>query len=514
MKLLVAFILFLFTAEITIGQDSTISQAVKSNRSKSIYPLIKAKAPSYPLMTAYLIQKYASDGDPLAQHELGLRYLLGKGFSKDTAKAIRWIKMASDKNLTAAKYNYSIMLENGIGVEWNPFEAFSNVKFAAENGMPEAQFFYGVFFTDNLVVNRNYNEAYNWFNKAASANFEPALKAKKQMEESGLVVTNSASDGQQGNKQYQADSSVIGSSALFNPEYELDFFEFEKTLDSGKTDLSKIYNQDFNKLKENLGVNEIPATQLQDSSGQSLVKFAAEQGSPEGLLIVGKDYEQGVSFDENITKAVESFIKAYRLGSIKALQNILKIAKTEEFYNQLQREVNSNIPAAMYVWAGLTALGIDYQLTNEQALELLEKAAEQNHINAIIEKGLCYYNGTLVEKNRDRALEYWQKASALGSSEARIRIAFMILLDNRNEDEYKKALRTLLDATAQGSVLAQTALAYCYENGIFVKKDKATAARLYRSASHRGSEVAYNSLRRMYDGIRPDAEEFIIVDQI
>ena len=65
-------------------------------------------------------------------------------------------------------------------------------------------------------------------------------------------------------------------------------------------------------------------------------------------------------------------------------------------------------------------------------------------------------------------------------------------------------------AANQGSVLAQAALAYCYENGIGVDKRKSMAARLYRQAAYRGNENAYNSLKRMYDEIRPDDEEFEI----
>ena len=62
----------------------------------------------------------------------------------------------------------------------------------------------------------------------------------------------------------------------------------------------------------------------------------------------------------------------------------------------------------------------------------------------------------------------------------------------------------------KGSVLAEAALAYCYEKGIGVNQNKARAARLYRQAAQRGNEAAYNSLRNMYDEIRPDEEEFQI----
>jgi hypothetical protein len=494
------------------AQDSTISQAYKSSRADNIYPLIKAKAPSYPLMTAYLLQKYASQGDPFAQHEIGLRHLLGKGFPKDTLKAVEFIKKAAEKNLTAAIYNYSIMLENGIGTEWNPFSAFKQVKVAAENGMPEAQFFYGIFFTDNLVVNRNYPEAYKWFSKAAGQNLEPAVEAKKKMEESGLIIL-TENESVNGEEQARIDSSVAGSSTIFDPKFELDFFNFDAEDVSSKENLSKIYEKNFSEIKSSLGISEITdSTLLPDTSGRALVEYAAERGSPEGLLILAKDYELGISKNKNLTKAVQSYIKAYRLGSMKAVEHILKNIREENFFGELKKETEAHNPDAMYVWAGLIAMGFDYQLTNEQALDLLENAVKLNHIYSLIEKGLCYYTGTLVEKDKNKAYEYWQRASKLGSSEAAIRLAFSSLVDDKTVNTGMN-IELLESAANEGSVLAQSALGFCYENAIGLKVDKAEATRYYRSAANRGSEVAYNSLKRMYDEIRPVDKEFVIYEE-
>ncbi|MBU1096183.1 MAG: sel1 repeat family protein [Bacteroidetes bacterium] len=512
MKFRIITIILLLLSSLIIAQDSTKSQAFKNNKANNIYPLIKPKAPTYPLMAGYILQKYASEEDPLAQHELGLRHLLGNGFAKDTVKAVYWIKKAVDKNLTAAKYNYAIMLDNGIGVPWNPFEAFINVKYAAENGMPEAQFFYGVFFTDNLVINRNYNEAFKWFSKAAELNYKPAIDAKKRMEESGLIVL-SNDETSTGIAVAKIDSSVVGSSAIFNPDFELNFFDFENTDNPKEENLKKIYEKNFDELKTSLGLNSsVPASALKDSSGQALVEFAAEMGSPEGLLILAKDYEKGITKKANSTLAMENYIKAYRLGAMKAVEYIFKIIRTNNFFVKLKKETDKNNTDAMFAWAALTALGFDYQLTAEQALSLLTKAAQKNHINSLLELGLCYYNGTLVNKNKDKAYEFWNKAAALGSSEAKVRLALSNLMEKNENSDYNSDIHNLKEALEQGSVLAQTALGYCYENGFGVNKEKAQAAKLYRSAANRGSEAAYNSLKRIYNQLRPNDEEFIIYD--
>ncbi len=512
MKVKYILLITIFLTSTFFAQDSTKSQAYKSTRADNIYPLIKVKAPSYPLMTAYILQRYAAEGDPFALHEMGLRFLLGKGFPKDTIKAVQYIQRAADKNLTAAVYNYAIMMENGIGTDWNPFNAFKNAEYAAENGMHEAQFFYGIFFTDNLVVNRDYNEAYKWFSKAAEADYQPAIDAKKKMEENGLIVL-ADSSGKIDLAFSEVDSTSEGSSAIFNPDFELDFFDFESGDETSVEKLRKLYKQNYSELKSSLGINKITdSSQVMDTSGSSLVEFAAMKGSPEGLMILAKDYELGISRKKDLVKSVQSYIKAYRLGAMKAVEYILKHTRDEKFFDLLKKEADANNPDAMYVWAGLTALGFDYSLSSEQALDLLDRAGNLDHSYSLIEEGLCYYNGTLVEKDREKAYSYWERASKLGSAEAAIRLAFASLIQNP-ELNREENISFLTKTANEGAVLAQSALGYCYENGIGLKQNKSKASRFYRSAANRGSEVAYNSLKRMYDAIRPEDEQFVIFEQ-
>ena len=519
MRIIFFSFLFLIVGSLTAqNQDTTISKAIKQkwpyNHS---YPLLQPKYQTYPLMTAYILQNKANDEDPFAQHELGLRYLTGQGMPKDTTRAIYWIQQAVKRNLTVAWFNYAIMLNNGIGVDWNPFEAYKYFKSAAKNGMPEAQFVYGIYLTDNLVVNRNFSEAYYWVKKSADQNFKPAKETIKDFQKMGIELPEKSHEADEtinSSPQAMITSEPNSQAAIWGKDWELDFINLEKDSVS-KNDTKKYLNMILEKnnkdLKAMLGVNKFADTiKSSDTTGIGLINYAVGKGSPEALVISARAFQEGIFVEQNNIKAAVNYIHAFRLGSRKAAEYLIKLSQDKSFYSLLKRESDNENPNAMYVWAGLTALGLDYKLTDEQALKLLKKGVKLKHVYSIIETGLCYYSGTLVKQNKDLALEYWNIASELGSLEAKVRIAFAKI---QQGDSNKKHVEILEKASEEGSVSAQAALAYCYEKGLNVKQNKAEAANFYRKAAHRGSQAAFNSLRSMYDQLRPIDGDFQIYEE-
>ena len=494
------------------AQDSTISKAFKASAPKTNEPLGKPQQGKYPLMAGYLLVKQANAGDPYAEHELGIRYLMGKGFAADTIRALEWIQKAVRANLVTAKFNYGLMLLNETGVNWNPYEAYKQFEFAADKGMPQAQFMYGLFLLDNLVVNRDYTKAYKFFTRSSKGGFKPADEVLAQMKKMNLAVDESG-DNTESDKnalQYLADQSL-----LMNNNWELDSFEFDSdSADSDDTEslLAKVLSEDREKLKQHLGISTVSdSSKLTDTSALGLVKFAAESGSPEALLLYAKGLEKGIGAGENKLESALNYIRAVRLGSFKAAQYLFEITKDSTFFQLLKSEIVAGNPDAMYIWAGLAAQGFDYRINGEQALDFLRKAADMNHTDALIELGLTYYSGNVVEKDKKAAFEYWQKASALGSSEAKVRLVFTSLLEG-DRDKCNLKITSLKTAADEGSVLAQAALGYAYENGACVKMNKAAAVDYYRRASNRGNEAAYNSMKKMYDSIRPDDAVFQILE--
>ena len=157
-----------------IAQVTTKSLAFKNNRPYSNNPYFYQPDLSYQLLQQFKLVQIANSGDPLAQHELGLRLLTGEGIAADTVTAVYWIKKAASQKLTSALYNYGIMLINGWGTDWNPFAAYDNFLLAAQSGMKEAQ--YIIEYIKKKIISKN---AVFW-----SVGYEIALKnykAVKQM---------------------------------------------------------------------------------------------------------------------------------------------------------------------------------------------------------------------------------------------------------------------------------------------------------------------------------------------
>ena len=508
-RYITAFLLLLSIA--SFGQDSTRSEAFKDNQPRRRSAL-GVRYPSYSLIVGYLLVTEANRGDPFAQHELGIRYLLGSGFPADTVKAIYWLRKAADQNLPAARFNYGILLYNGIGVPWNPFDAFQNFKSAGMAGLPEAQFATGLLYTDNLALNRDMNKAYHFFKLSADASYKPAKEALLQMVKNGFTPPTDSLTKSEVEKSL---AKKFDDAPLINPNWDLDFYDFDMNKDrTTKTskDITELLNRKPDELKRYFGLDELtPASMPKDSSGRGLLTFAAESGSPEALLIFARSYEEGAITEKNLVLAAVYYMRAYRLGSNKAGQHLYQMIESKEFESLLTQRVAHNDPDAMYAWAGISALGFQSKISDEQALEFLKKAVEKKHVPSMIEIGLLYSSGKLVKKDQAKAIEYWTMAKNLGSKEAAVRIALSSIMDSTSKNVIAD-INVLKQIADEGSVFAQTALGFCYEKGTGVKENKALAVKFYRKAAQRGNEAAYNSLKRMHDEIRPYDDEYKIYE--
>jgi TPR repeat protein len=495
------------------AQDTTKSLAFKKNKQYRNSPFFYQPDLSYQLLQQFKLIQEANAGDPRAQHELGMRMLLGEGMVPDTVQAVYWVRKAASQGMISAIYNYGVLLINGWGVEWNPFEAYKNFYKAAQNGMAQAQYIIGILQTDNLVVPKDLNRAYIWTKKAYENGFEPAKEVVDALSEY-VDEQNISIDDSLNNDIFNYED--IHNEGSFESSIGLVFLDFDAINDTIKviTDrmlIKDLANCGINYILDSLNISlDSNLGDLEDNKQLSKLKELAEAGSPEALTILGRLYETGNSFNQNLILAAEYYIRAIRLDSPKSPVLLWNLLQKDNFYSALKSASDKADPIAQFVWYGLHILSYDYRITEFDALNFLEMSANNNHIPAIIELGLNHYSGRFVTESKISGISIWQIGENLGSLEASVRIASAKVFDQFGLFNPEKLVNFLVEASTKGSILSEVALASAYENGIGVKRNVATAVKHYRNASLRGSQFAYKQLQRIHDSLRPAEKEFVI----
>lgn len=506
-------ILFILAVAISsFAQDTTRSLAFKKNNLIRSSPFYYQPDLSYQLLQQFKLVQEANAGDPRAQHELGMRLLLGEGMSPDTLQAVFWIRKAASQGMISAVYNYGVLLVNGWGVEWNPFEAYKNFRKAAQSGMAQAQFIVGILHTDDLIVPRDLNKAYAWTKRAYENGFEPAEEVVIALTEHVDLNTISLDDSTLTQLEFAnvpVETSIESALGLVF----LDFDAINDTTENEITDQILIKDLSFCGVKNILDTMELTKDSdlsLLEKPKLSILQKLAESGSPEALTILGRLYETSILVDKNLIRAAEYYIRAIRLDSPRAPLLLWNLIKSNGFYTLLRNASEQNDPAAQFVWYGLHILSYDQRITEFDALRFLEMAANNNHIPAIIELGLNHYTGRYVTESKINGISIWQIGEKYGSLEASVRIASARVFDQFGLINTEKLLDFLNDASSNGSVLSEVALGSAYENGVGVKRNLAKAVKHYKNAAQRGSQFAFNQLKRIYDSLRPAEPEFVI----
>ena len=494
----------------TFAQDTTSSLAFKNNRPRrNINPFYHPDL-AYQMWQQFKLLQEANGGDPFAMHELGIRYLLGEGSIADTAKAAYWIGKAAEKGLTAAEYNYAILLNNGWGVKWNPFKAYEYFKNAAYAGMPQAEYVYGILNTNDFIGKRNWDSAYTWVKRASddgNANAKEIVKELKKRVSPGYF--DSTKTNSPGNKSKYAESDE---ETRIASNLGLVFIDFSASSDSvpvitDKQIITSIWLNGSEALNDSLGIKNKDDSLLTklNAEGIPYLTQSAETGNPEALTLLGRFYQKGIFFKKDILTASKYYLRASRLDSPIAPEILWYMIKNANYFTNLKKLVDENNSDAMYVWYELYIQGFDKQFTEEDALNLLNTAANSNNIQAIVELGFSFFTGKFVKTDKQKAISLWETAQKLGSVEASVRIATAKLLGQVNSDnlDTTKYLNILQVADNLGSVLAQVSLAYCYEHGIGLNKNTPDAVKLYRLATQRGNRYAYDQLKKMYNAVRP-----------
>lgn len=128
----------------------------------------------------------------------------------------------------------------------------------------------------------------------------------------------------------------------------------------------------------------------------------------------------------------------------------------------------------------------------------LKVLADNNHAKSMTVVGLLYERGLGVEKDLDKAAQYYSKAAARGLPEAESRMGHLLLdSETKVQKQTKSATYWIQKAANHGVSEAQATLGKLYYQGNHLPVKNSQAARWLRKAADQGHDEA----QRMLDEI-------------
>jgi TPR repeat protein len=136
-----------------------------------------------------LIMPLSTQGNAVAQYDLGLMYANGRGVSQDDKQAVKWFRLAAAKGVVAAQDSLGLMYANGRGVPKDYNEAIKWLRLAAAKGVVAAQDSLGWMYANGQGVPKDYNEAIKWYRLSAAQGNAIAQNALGEMYAIGRGVS-------------------------------------------------------------------------------------------------------------------------------------------------------------------------------------------------------------------------------------------------------------------------------------------------------------------------------------
>lgn len=133
-------------------------------------------------------QQASSRGDLIADYDLALMYMYGKGIPVDYTKAHSLFKQAADQGMANALNQLGVMAFYGLGQERNNEEALSFYKKAAALGNSSALYTLGLFSETGVTTKINFQDAVKYYQASAQQGNEKAMLALARMYHHGLGV--------------------------------------------------------------------------------------------------------------------------------------------------------------------------------------------------------------------------------------------------------------------------------------------------------------------------------------
>ena len=382
----------------------------------------------------------AKKGDPNAQVEIGNCYFNGMGVAQDYVQAHQWYKKAAAKNNAAAQYNIGMLYNYGHGVKQNYEKAVAWYTKSAQQGYAMAQYNLGCCYLYGHGIDQNQQQALYWFKKGSEQNYAMATYNAAMCYYNGWGTDK-------------------------NPTMAVEYFQKAADADHAASQL-------------NLGVCYKTGYGVQRDDAKAVYWYqkSADQGETIAMSNLGVCYLEGAGVAQDFSKAVYWLEKA-EAGGYTATRQQLADARAK---------LRDGGSVSTVTAQSANAPSSKYSKNIEAAKNGDPKA--QNVI------GICYSEGTGVEKNLETAVYWFRKAAEQGYGVGEYNLGLRYQQGEGVEKDYEQALYWYRKAAGQGMVNAMNNLGVMYKYGQGVKKDYEQAAAWYKKAADKGNKKAQQNL--------------------
>lgn len=152
-------------------------------------------------------------------------------------------------------------------------------------------------------------------------------------------------------------------------------------------------------------------------------------------------------------------------------------------------------------FAGLSEALTAFEIKRyDQAFSEFSYLADEGDATAYYYLGKMYAQGLGVEKDEQRAVEYYQKAEKAYNIDAAYELAEMLLVEakDKNDERFQTGLKYLKRAAYAGQANALNQLGEMYEQGNNVTKDYKSAFGFYLMGALKGDAKSQFNVARLY----------------
>ena len=395
----------------------------------------------------------------------------------------------------------------GYGVSVNYEEAVQWFLKAAEQGDDYSQGSLGYLYAKGLGVEQSDEEAVQWFLKAAEQgekyaqgnlgwHYAEGLGVEQSHEEAVQWFLKAAEQGDAYSQGHLGWHYGKGMGVEQSDEEAIKWIL--KGVEQGDAYSQSLLGWHYGK---GIGVE-----QSDEEAVQWFLK-AAEQGEKYAQGNLGWHYAEGLGVEQSYEESFKWFLKgaeqgdAYSQGRLgysyesgsgvevdykNALKWYLKAAEQGDAYSQ------GNI-------GYLYTEGLGVEQSHEEAVQWFLKAAEQGDAYSQGHLGWHYAEGVGVEQSDEEAVQWFLKAAKQGSSYSQERMGWHYAEGVGVEQSDEEAVQWYLLAAEQGDVYAQKSLGYHYENGLGVKQSNKEAFKWYSLAAAENNTYAKNHLNALVE---------------